>query len=116
MSESFTRQCCLRVSVCIFNLNFAILRDDPTSVRTVNLHNNLTTVSSSYSNLLFNYKIQPAIKIGTSFWEVDACIQIVCYSLTGKSDTCTCLNILAVFQTMTLPPVVTCSVGVQSCE
>lgn len=120
MSESFTRQCCLRVSICIFNINFAILRDDPTSVRTkqslVNLYNNLTTVSSSYSNLLFNYKIQPAIKIGTSFWEVDACIQIVCYSLTGKSDTCTCLNILAVFQTMTLPPVVTCSVGVQSCE
>lgn len=117
MSESFTRQCCLRVSICIFNLNFAILRDDPTSVRTkqslVNLYiNNLTTVSSSYSNLLFNYKIQPAIKIGTSFWEVDACIQIVCYSLTGKSDTCTCLNILAVFQTMTLPPVATCSVGV----
>lgn len=81
MSESFIRQCCLRVSMCIFNLNFAILRHDPTSVRTkqslVNLYNNLTTVSSSYSNLLFNYKIQPAIKIGTSFWEVDACIQIV---------------------------------------
>lgn len=59
------------VSMCIFNLNFAILQDDPTSVRTkqslVNLYNNLTTVSSSYSNLLLNYKIQPAIKIGTSF-------------------------------------------------
>lgn len=96
-------QCCLRVATCILNLLFVIPRTKPKPYQ--------FTQYQSQQQLLHLYKLSASEHLITVASSLHVSSSLNCKNYMHMQA----YNILAMFQFMTLPPVVTCSVGVQFC-